>query len=204
MPAAGPKALLWDVGKVILRWDPENLYKKIFPDPAERARFFAEVCTMDWHLAHDRGVTFADNRGPLIEQFPEHEAAICAWGDRWDEMFSGTFVETETVIEDLAVRGVPQYVLSNMGAEVFAGITARSPAFGRMAGMVISGTLGVLKPEPAIYHEVCTRFGLEPRDMLFVDDNLANIEAAARLGFDVHHFTDPAALRPAVEARGLL
>jgi 2-haloacid dehalogenase/putative hydrolase of the HAD superfamily len=204
MPVAGPKALLWDVGKVILRWDPENLYKKIFPDPAERARFFAEVCTMDWHLAHDLGVTFAENRAPLIDRFPEHEEAIRAWGDRWAEMISGSFAETEAVIEALAARGVPQYVLSNMSDEVLAQHVALSPAFERMAGIVISGTVGVLKPEPAIYHEVCRRFGMAPGDFLFVDDSLANIEAAARLGFDVHHFTDPAALRPAVEARGLL
>ena len=81
MPA--PKALLWDVGNVIVRWDARTLYSKIFPDPAERDRFLAEVCTMDWHLAHDRGVLFADNRADLIARFPQHEAAIRAWGDRW-------------------------------------------------------------------------------------------------------------------------
>lgn len=204
MPAARPKALLWDVGKVILRWDPRHLYAKIFPDVAERERFLGEVCTMDWHLAHDRGVLFAENRVALIERFPEHEAEIRAWGDRWWEMFDGAIRETEAVIEELAARGVPQYGLSNMAAEVREGIIARSPAFAHFKGLVISGTSGVLKPEPAIYREVCETFGLEPEDFLFVDDSERNIEGAAALGFHTHHFTDPAALRPAVVAHGLL
>ena len=202
MPA--PKALLWDVGNVIVRWDARTLYSKIFPDPAERDRFLAEVCTMDWHLAHDRGVLFADNRADLIARFPQHEAAIRAWGDRWWEMFSGPIPETEAVIEALAARGVPQYGLSNMAAETYPGTIQLSPVFVHLKGIVISGTLGLLKPGPEIYAEACERFDLAPHDFLFVDDSARNTEAAAALGFDTHHFTDPAALRPAVEARGLL
>src|SRR5258705_1018168 len=118
-------------------------------------------------------------------------------------MFSGPIPETEAAIEALHEAGVPQYVLSNMSHETFAGTFAMSPAFRRIAGQVISGREGVIKPDPAIFRLACERFGLAPQDALFVDDGAHNIEAARALGFHVHHFTDPAALRPALQAAGL-
>lgn len=198
------RALLWDIGNVIVRWNPRTLYSKIFPDPAECDRFLSSVCTMGWHIAHDLGVTFEDNRKDLIARFPEHEAAIRAWGDRWWEMFSGPIAETEAAIEALHAASVPQYGLSNISREVLDGTVAMSPAFQRLRGIVVSGDEGVIKPDPAIFRRACERFGFEPADWLFVDDSAHNIAAARDLGFDTHHFTDPAALRPALEARGLL
>jgi 2-haloacid dehalogenase/putative hydrolase of the HAD superfamily len=199
-----PKALLWDFGNVIVRWNPRTLYAKIFTDPAECDRFLSEVCTMAWHTAHDRGVTFADNRTALLARHPEHEDAILAWESRWPEMFSGAIPETEAAIEALHGRGVPQFGLSNISMEVIDQVRGLSPAFGRLQDAVLSGDVRLAKPDPAIFRLACERFGLEPRDMLFVDDSAANIETARTLGFDVHHFTDPAALKPALEARGLL
>jgi 2-haloacid dehalogenase/putative hydrolase of the HAD superfamily len=198
------KAILWDIGNVIVRWDPRTLYSKIFPDAVERDRFLATVCTTDWHSRHDLGVTFAENRAPLVERFPEHAAEIEAWESRWWEMFSGVIPETEAAIEALAARGVPQFALSNMSHEVLAGIQEMSPAFRCLEGVVISGELGLIKPDAAIYRVACDRFGRAPQDFLFIDDSAANIDAARTLGFDAHHFTDAAALRPALEARGLL
>ena len=199
-----PKALLWDFGNVIVRWDPRTLYSKIFPEPAERDRFLSHVCTMAWHAPTDCGVTFADNCAALIALHPHHEAEIRAWHERWNEMFSGPIAETEAAIEALHARGVPQYGLSNISHETLRSTLAMSPAFGRLAGVVASGLEGVMKPDPAIFRLCCDRFGLGPGDFLFVDDSARNIDAAAAQGFDVHHFTDPAALRPALEARGLL
>lgn len=204
MPDAVIKAVVWDIGNVIVRWNPRTLYSKIFTDPDECDRFLSEVCTMDWHTAHDRGVTFADNRVPLIARFPEHEPHIRAWGDRWWEMFSGAIPETEAAIHALAERGVPQYGLSNVSPEVIDGIVALSPAFERLRDIVVSGAEGVEKPEPEIFHLTCQRFGLAPGETLFVDDSARNIAAAQALGFDTHHFTDPATLAPALEARGLV
>ena len=204
MPGAVPEAVVWDIGNVIVRWNPRTLYSKIFPDCAECDRFLSEVCTMDWHLAHDRGATFAENRGPLIARYPEHELAIRAWGDRWWEMFSGAIPETEAAIEALAARAVPQYGLSNISPEVIDGVVALSPAFQRISDVVVSGAEGVAKPDPAIFQLACARFDLAPEQILFVDDSADNIAAAQALGFDTHHFIDPAALRPALEARGLL
>ena len=199
-----PKALLWDFGNVIVRWNPRTLYVKIFADPIQCDRFLAEVCTMAWHAPTDCGVTFVDNCARLIAQHPHYEAEIEAWHLRWGEMFSGAISETEVAIEALHVRGVPQYGLSNISHETLETTLALSPAFSRLSGVVASGLEGVMKPDPAIYQLCCARFGLAPGEFLFVDDSEWNIAAAKALGFDTHHFTDPAALRPALEACGLL
>jgi len=199
-----PKAVLWDFGNVIVRWNPRTLYRKIFPDPVECDRFLSDVCTMAWHAPTDCGVTFAENCATLSALHPQHEAQIWAWHRRWDEMFSGPIPETEAAVEALHARGVAQYGLSNISHETIDSTLAMSPAFGRLSGFVASGLELVMKPDPAIYRLVCERFGLAPAEMLFVDDSAANIAAARALGFDVHHFTDPAALRPALEARGLI
>jgi FMN phosphatase YigB (HAD superfamily) len=199
-----PKALLWDFGNVIVRWDPRTLYSKIFPDTQERDRFLGEVATLSWHAATDAGVPFAENVAALAAKHPEHAVEIAAWHSRWSEMFSGPIPETEAVIEDLHVRGVPQYGLSNISAETLDSTMAMSPAFGRLTGVICSGQEGMIKPDPEIYLLACARFGVAPEDFLFVDDSAKNIEAAAKLGLDVHHFADPAELRPALERRGLL
>jgi len=199
-----PKAVIWDVGNVMVRWDPRNLYTKVFPDPAECERFLTSVCTMDWHIAHDLGVTFADNRAPLLERHPQYAAEIHAWEGRWWEMFAGPIPETVAAIEALHARGVPQYGLSNMSHEVLDGITAMSPAFSRLQDIVISAETAIMKPDPRIFAQACERFGLTPGHALFIDDSEKNIAGAAALGFHTHHFTDPAALRPALEAAGLL
>jgi len=198
------RGIVFDVGNVIVRWDPRTLYSKIFPDPAERDWFLANVCTMDWHLASDAGLSFAENGARLIARFPEHAPAIRAWETRWAEMFSGPIPETEAAIEALAARGVPMFGLTNMAAETQAATFAMSPAFARLTDTVVSGREGVIKPDPRIFRILCERARLAPAELLFIDDSVRNVDAAAALGFDAHLFEDPAALGPALQARGLL
>ena len=199
-----PKVVVWDVGNVIVRWDPRTLYSKIFPDPAERDRFLGDVCTMAWHGPTDGGVSFDDNCAALSARFPEHEAAIWAWKHRWSEMFSGPVPETEDAITALQARGVKQYALTNMSHETWETTFAMSPAFERLDGRIVSGLEGVMKPGPEIFRLACCRYGFAPDEALFVDDGAANIATARALGFHVHLFSDPAALRPALESYGLL
>ena len=198
------RGVVFDVGNVMVRWDPRTLYAKIFPDPAEREWFLANVCTMPWHMRHDDGVSFADNRAPLLARFPEHAEAIIAWEARWWEMFSGPIPETEAAIEALHARGVTMLGLTNMPSSTAAGTFAMSPAFGRFRHIVVSGDVGLCKPDPRIFELTARYAGLAPAELLFVDDSNRNIDAAAALGFAVHHFTDPAALAPALGAHGLL
>ncbi len=199
-----PKAVLFDIGNVVVRWDPRTLYSKIFPDPAARDLFLAEVCTMSWHTQHDAGVSWNETIPALTAKHPHHAEAIAAWRDRWGEMFSGPIAETEAAVEALHARGVPMYGLSNMAAETYSSTMAMTPAFSRFRDIIVSGHEKVVKPDPRIYEIVCERSGLKPRDFLFVDDSLTNIDAAERLGFHVHYFTDPAALVPDLERHGLL
>ncbi|HEY2710266.1 MAG TPA: HAD family phosphatase [Caulobacteraceae bacterium] len=196
--------VVFDIGNVIVRWDPRTLYSKIFPDPAERDWFLANVCTMPWHSRHDAGVPFAENRAPLIARYPEHEAAIVAWEERWWEMFSGAIPETEAAIEALAAQGAPMVGLTNMPSSTAAGTFAMSPAFKRFEHIVVSSDVGLAKPDPRIFELAAREAGLPPNELLFVDDSRTNIDAAAACGFAVHHFVDPAGLQPDLAARGLL
>jgi 2-haloacid dehalogenase/putative hydrolase of the HAD superfamily len=200
----GPKGVVWDVGNVIVRWDPQNLYRKIFPDEAERARFLGEVCTMAWHFEHDKGVTFAQNREGLLARFPQHEAPILDWERRFMEMFDGPIPQTEAAIEALAARGAPMWGLTNMSHETDLATFALSPAFDRLREIIVSARVGLTKPDPAIFALTSARAGLAPAELLFVDDSPRNIATAAGLGFHTHLFHDPAALWPALEAHGLL
>lgn len=201
---SAPKAVIWDIGNVIVRWDPRTLYNRIMPDAALRERFLTDVCTLDWHLRHDLGVTFAENRAPLLARHPEFTEQILDWERRWLEMFSGVFPQTEAAILALAERGVPQFGLSNMSHEVIGAIRAMSPAFDHLRDIVISAETAIMKPDPRIYAQACRRFGLQPAEAIFIDDSRKNIDGAAALGFHTHHFTDPGKLRSALEAVGLL
>ncbi len=198
------RGVVFDVGNVIVRWDPRTLYSKIFPDPAERDWFLANVCTMAWHMRTDGGMPFEVNGAELIARHPEHAAAIRAWRERWWEMFSGAIHETEAAIEAMAARGVPMFGLTNMSAETAEGTFAMSPVFAHLSDIVVSGRVGLLKPDARIFELTARRAGLAPAELLFVDDSTRNVAAAAALGYDVHLFQDPAALWPALERRGLL
>lgn len=205
MTLASPRAVLWDVGNVIVRWDPRALYAKIFKEPADLDRFLSHVCTLDWHIAHDRGVGFHENAAPLIERFPEQADLIRAWDERFSEMLSGPIPQTVAVIDALAAADVPQFALTNMPQSKWAAVQAISPAhFGVFRDAIVSGDEGVIKPDRRIYEIVLERTGLQASDLLFVDDSAKNIQAAMDMGFHTHHFTDPAQLRAAVEQHGLL
>ncbi len=199
-----PRAVLWDVGNVIVGWSPRRLYEKLFEEPVACDRFLSSVCTPAWHVEHDRGVSFADNAAPLIARHPEHEPHIRAWGDRFIEMVGPVIGETESAMHALAAAGVPQYGLTNMPSEAWPGVQTLSPAFGHLADTIVSGDEKLVKPDPAIYRVVLARTGLDPQDILFFDDSAANIEAAAALGFHVHRFEDAKAVRPALISHGLL
>lgn len=203
-PKGRPTAVLFDIGNVVVRWDPRTLYAKLIPDPDALDRFLTEVCPLSWHVEADRGKPFAQNIAERIALYPDQAELIEAWWARWPEMFSGAIAETEAVIEGLHARGVPLYALTNMSTEAWPGVRAMSPAFDRFIEVVVSGDLGLIKPDPAIYRVALERMGRRAEEVLFIDDSLANIEAAAALGFRVHHFTDPLALRPQLLALGLL
>jgi 2-haloacid dehalogenase/putative hydrolase of the HAD superfamily len=199
-----PTTVLFDIGNVIVRFDPQALYVKVLPDPDERRWFLEHVCSLDWHVEHDRGAPMAQTIPALVARFPAYREAIEAWRDRAAEMLPDLIAPTLEAIEALHAAAVPLFALTNMPAEWVAPITSRSPAFSRFRDIVVSAREGVIKPDPALYRIALDRMGRRPQEVLFIDDSAPNIDVARALGFHVHHFQDPAALRPALEAQGLL
>ena len=196
---------LFDLGRVVLDWEPARLYSRLLPDAEERERFLSEICTMAWHTRHDAGGSFADNALPLIAQYPQYEAEIRAWGGCWMEMFDGYIDGTEDLVERLHAAGQPLYGLSNMPAEVWPAMLEAFPVMQRLRDVVVSGEEGVVKPDRRIYEIALERMGQPaPGDVFFIDDSLKNVEAAASLGFDAHHFRGAATLERALRDRGLL
>jgi 2-haloacid dehalogenase/putative hydrolase of the HAD superfamily len=202
--ASKPAAVLFDIGNVIVRFDPHALYRKILPDPEERQWFLTHVCSMDWHIEHDRGAAMAETIPALVARYPLYRDAIEAWRDRAPEMLPSLITPSVEAIDELYASGVPLFALTNMPAEWVSLITGMSPAFTRFRDIVVSAHEGVIKPDPRLYHIALDRMGLRADQILFIDDSPPNIDAARTLGFDAHLFDDPAALRPALEARGLL
>ncbi len=196
---------LFDLGRVVLDWEPARLYDQMFDDPGERDWFLENVCTMTWHSRHDAGAPFAETRGDLIERFPEYEAAIRAWGDRWMEMFDGCIEGTPEILQRLAARATPLFALSNMPAEVWPTLQTAFPVLSIFEDVVVSGAEGVIKPNPEIFAVALRRMGApSAADVFFVDDSERNIAAAADLGFDTHLFECAVALEAALVERGLL
>ena len=203
-PAERPTAVVWDIGNVIVRWDPRTLYDKIFADRAERDAFLEGVCTVAWNIEFDRGMPMAQGVAELTAQFPHYGQAIAAWKDRWPEMLSGTIPQSIAAIEALAARGVPQFGLSNMSLDICDVVLAMDPAFGHLKPIIFSGAVGLIKPDAAIFELALERFGRPAASLLFIDDNAANIETARGLGFHAHLFEDPDAVAPLLAAHGLL
>jgi len=198
------KAVLFDVGNVLITWHPENLFRKMIPDDARRAYFLETVVPMDWHVNHDAGMTFEENRQAPLRQFPDFADEIHAFDTRFDEMLGEPIAETLAVVEELNARGVPLYALTNMPQEKAQMVFSKIPVWRHMRDVVISGDEKIMKPDPAIYDLALRRMGLTAPEVFFTDDSVANIEAAKKIGFATHLFDTPATLRPALVAAGVL
>jgi 2-haloacid dehalogenase len=196
--------VVFDIGNVLIEWDPRHLYRKLIPDQAEMDRFLAEVCTPDWNLEQDRGRTWAEALAERIPLFPRHESLIRAYSDRWNEMVPGEVPGTVALLEALRGRGVPLYAITNFSVEKFAIAQDRFPFLRGFIDVVVSGTERLVKPDHAIYRVLFDRNGLDARRCLFIDDSEKNIVAARELGMTAHHFRDAAGLRAELEGLGLL
>lgn len=203
MPDTDIDAVVFDVGGVLLDWDPRHLYRKLFDDPAEMTDFLDRVCTPDWHLAHDLGADIEQSCRDLASRHPGQADLIMAWWRRGEEMIAGQIDGTVAVLAELKSAGVACYALSNMEADRFEVRRHRYPFFALFDGCVISGSEGVVKPDPAIFATLLERYGLRPGRTVFVDDSARNIEAAAGLGLIAVAFSTPARLRADLRGLGL-
>lgn len=179
---------VFDVGNILLRWDPRNLYVKIFDDPDEMAFFLEEVCTGPWNLEQDRGRSWEEAIAEASARHPDYAPAIQAYRARWTEMLGPPIAENVALLETLRAKGVPCYAITNFAADTFALSQARFPFLNGFDGVICSGLEGVVKPDPAIFRLLLERYGLKAEDCLFIDDSAHNVAGAARLGFNtIHH-----------------
>ena len=202
--ATPPTTVIFDLGAVLIDWNPRYLYRSLIDDPDEMERFLAEVTTQAWNHEQDRGRTWRAAVDELVAVHPQHAHLIRAYHERWPEMLGGPIQDTVDLLAELRDAGVELYALSNWSTETYPIALERYPFLRWFRGVVISGEVGAAKPEPAAYLALVERYGVVPEASVFIDDQPANVEAARELGFRAIRFTDPASLRDELEALGLL
>lgn len=176
------EAMIFDFGNVLIGWNPENLYRHLIADPAERRRFLDEVCNHPWNHQQDLGRTWAEAIAERIALFPHHEELIRAYHGRFREMLSGPVAEGTALLERMVAAGIPCYGLTNWSSETYHAAQDRMPFLRHMRYTAVSGDLKMGKPEPEIFHHLLGVIGKPAEACAFVDDSPANIAAAKRLG----------------------
>lgn len=194
--------VVFDVGNVLIEWDPLHLYRRLIPDEAERTRFLTEICTTEWNIEQDRGRTWAEAVAERVALFPQHEALIRAYDERWHDMVPGEIPGSVAILEELHRAGVPLYAITNFSAEKFELALARFPFLNLFRGIVVSAHERLIKPDAAIYALCASRYAIEPAESVFIDDSAKNVDGARAAGFDAIHFTAPEALRAELIERG--
>lgn len=197
------KAVVFDLGGVLLDWDPRYLYGKLIADPAELADFLGRICTPRWHLDHDLGGDTEQSCRELAAEHPDLADLIMAWSRRSEEMIAGQFDDAIAVLEEVKAAGFTCLALSNMEADKFLLRKARFGFLDLFDGIVISGTEGVAKPDRAIFEILLSRYDLEPGATVFIDDVPANVAVARQMGIVTVHYTTAGQLRRDLEDLGL-
>lgn len=196
-------AILFDVGNVLVQWDPRHLYRKLLPNEEAVDRFLQDVCTLEWHFAHDQGASFEDNAAPLKAKHPDHAELIDLWGARYLEMSPGEIGGMSALMDRVEQAGLEFHGLTNMPSSVYPLLTAAFPPVARLKTVVVSGDEKICKPDPQIFHLAIGRMGTDPGRTLFVDDSEANVEVGAKVGLHTHHFKSAEKLEGHLEELGV-
>jgi 2-haloacid dehalogenase len=197
--------VIFDLGGVLLDWNPRHLYRQLFPgDEAAMEHFLATVCTSAWNIRQDAGRPVAEACALLAAAHPDKAELIEAYYARHLDMIAGPIEGTVAILAELRERGTKLYFLSNYSAETYPLALARFDFLSWFADGVVSGRHGLIKPDPAIYRLVLERCAIDPHRAVFIDDNPINAAAARPLGIHGIHFTGPEALRSELAGLGLL
>lgn len=196
--------VVFDVGRVLFEWDLRHLFAKLITDSEELDWFLAHVVTPEWHFQHDAGRPLADMTAELTALHPNYAEHIDAYRTRFNETIPGPVSGSLEIVADLAARGVPLFAITNFGAEFWESFRPTQRIFDLFGDIVVSGVEKLVKPDPAIYALALERFGLQPGEAMFVDDNLANVVSARANGFAAHHFKDAKSLRVELVVQDLL
>ena len=196
---------IFDLGGVLLDWNPRHLYRKLFGgDEAAMEHFLATVCTTEWNERQDAGRSFAEATRELLLIHADKIELIEAFGKRFGELIAGPIDGSVDVLAELKARSVPIYAITNWSAETFPPQRQRFAFLSWFDGIVISGMEGVIKPDPRIFRILCERYGVAPESAVFIDDVAANAAAASALGIQGIHFRSADQLRRELVAVGLL
>jgi 2-haloacid dehalogenase len=195
--------IVFDIGRVLIHYDPHIPFTRLIPDDAERNWFFANVCTHDWNLEQDRGRNWEDAEALLIEAHPDRIEHIRAFRKYWHEMVSHAYVESVAIMETLITEGRDVTMLTNFAADTFKEARKLFPFLDMPRGVTVSGEAGLIKPDLAIYEKHARDFGLSPAHTLFIDDAPANVEGARLAGWNAVLFTDPEKLKSDLAAHGI-
>lgn len=195
--------IVFDIGKVLIHYDPNIPYSRVIPDEAERAWFFANVCTHDWNVEQDRGRTWTDAEALLIEVHPGREEQIRAFRKYWNEMVPHAYEDSVAIMEGLIAEGRDVTMLTNFASDTFREAQARFPFLAKPRGVTVSGDIGLIKPDVAIYETHAKTFGLDPASTIFIDDSLPNVEGAKAAGWNAVHFVGADRLRSDLATYGI-
>jgi 2-haloacid dehalogenase len=196
--------VVFDLGGVLIDWNPRHLYRKLFgADEAAMERFLAQVCTPEWNSRLDVGLPFSEAIPELIAAHPDQAELIAAYQTRWSEMLGEAFEGTVEILREIRRAGYRTYALSNWSAETFPITRPLYPFLDEMDGILISGEVNVSKPNPAIFREFLARFDVWPQKTVYIDDWDLNVTAAEAFGMTAVHFYDAARLRADLRRLGL-
>lgn len=197
--------IIFDLGGVLIDWNPRYLYSKIFKTEDEITWFLENVCTSDWNDLQDAGRSFAEATAELITQYPEWEAPIRAWYDRWEETIKGPIHDTVEILKHLKDHRQHRiYALTNWSAESFPIAQKKFEFLNWFDGIVVSGTEKTRKPFPEFYQILFNRYNVNPATTVFIDDNIKNIHGGNAVGLQTIHFQSPQKLRAELESLGAM
>jgi 2-haloacid dehalogenase len=196
--------IIFDLGNVLIDWNPRYLYRKIFKTEEEITWFFENICTLEWNDQQDAGRSFADATEELVLKYPDHEVPIRAWYGRWQETIAGPIADSVSILRQLKEQKNHRlYALTNWSAESFPWALDTFDFLHWFEGIVVSGTEKTRKPFPDIYQILFDRYHVDPARAVFIDDNYKNIVGARAVGLQAIHFHSPAELRRELAALGV-
>ncbi len=198
------KTIIFDLGGVLLDWNPRYLYNEIFQEETEMEYFLSEICSPSWNAKMDANRSFEEGISELLPVFPEFAEQIRLYHTRWSDMLRGELSDSVDILRELKEAGFKLAGLSNWPREKYLMIKGQYQFLAWLDPLVISGEVGVAKPDPDIYQILLQKVGVPAGDCIFIDDMPENIRAAARQGFETIHFSSAENLRSELVGRGFL
>jgi 2-haloacid dehalogenase len=199
-----PITPVFDIGGVLLEWNPRHLYRKLFAEEAPMEEFLATVCTPAWNLQMDAGREWGEAVAELAALHPDRRELIEAYHLRWEEMVPHAIEGTVAILRRIKASGRPVYAITNFSAEKLDAERRRWDFLDLFDGVVVSSIVRLVKPDAAIFRCLLDAYGLAPAATVFIDDNAANVEGARAVGMQAIRFTSPDALEGELISLGVL